>query len=237
MQNENTPQANIQPEKIPLEERGDLSRVQMYILLAIFSLSILGLSGYIIWNVSQESNNPANNAETTNPPNNLTLTNNTENSVEPTPSSETIDADLSDEEMGGCTNFIVYKGTADQTQYIVVSVDKDELEITEGTRTFDLEENKDDINIVYHIFDPGIEDQTNKHFPFCNDIAPIAESPSYTAVSGTITIEAGPEERDEYMRSYTVSVSLIDMIFEIDSEETILPDTQINNVNVGWLPG
>ena len=49
MQEQNTPSTEAPKDKVPLEDKGHLSRTQLYILLAILSIAILGLCGYIVW--------------------------------------------------------------------------------------------------------------------------------------------------------------------------------------------
>lgn len=49
MQEQNKPSVESTPEKVPLEKQGHLSRTQLYILLAILSVAVLGLCAYIVW--------------------------------------------------------------------------------------------------------------------------------------------------------------------------------------------
>ena len=52
-----TPTDTPPADKPPLEERGHLSRTQLYIVSAILSLAVLGLVGYIVWDSYQIDSN------------------------------------------------------------------------------------------------------------------------------------------------------------------------------------
>lgn len=136
-----------------------------------------------------------------------------------------------DEETGGCGDFYVYTGNQEQSKYITVGIPKDELNLKPCTYTFELKDDLELIEVKYEVFEPSIKNQTDKEYPYCNDIAPFAKPKSYSAKSGKMTIKIDSPDEEGY---YRVDIELTDVIFKVEKKEIILEELLINNVGIGW---
>ena len=129
----------------------------------------------------------------------------------------------------GCGNFIVFKLSEDNTEYVSVAFNASEVE-WEDFQGYSLE--KAQIAKVERK-----KYRSPIHTTLCNDV--MTDRPeqllSDVAISGTLEILANDIEREKAKedQGYRVTIILKDVFFENSSIDYL----RIDNVYVGWLPG
>jgi outer membrane lipoprotein-sorting protein len=190
-----------------------LMKTKIAIIIIACLLILAGISIYLLLNYSNKNN-----------------TTTTTQSEQPA----VLSINFDDEETGGCGDFYVYTGNQEQSKYITVGIPKDELNLKPGTYTFELKDDLELIEVKYEVFEPSIKNQTDKEYPYCNDIAPFAKSRSYKAKSGNIIIQISTVDSDG---NYQVNIELSNVIFKVGIQEFLLKELEITDVKVGWLVG
>jgi hypothetical protein len=134
----------------------------------------------------------------------------------------------------GCRDVTVYKSNADRTQFLVVNADREKLGLAVDTiRTFDLAHMPDGLEVGVDVFAraPG-------EAPYCSDAPdPTLSKTAWAAEGGTITIQL--EAVASTSGAYLATVRLTDVRL-VGPERGVavsVPNAEIRNVLVGWLPG
>jgi len=132
----------------------------------------------------------------------------------------------------GCSNFVIYE-INEQFYSIHVSGSRDSLGVSTTLKTFDFP--NDNLQVVVNQFDGFIGNY------FCDDVLGDEGTilNSYSPVSGSsdIVITQDSIIVNEWEVIYEISVSLNDLIFEVDDTEVTIENLTFSNVRVGWFPG
>ena len=130
----------------------------------------------------------------------------------------------------GCSNFIIYKLSEDNKQYVSIKIDGSAVEWQES-QAYAIGK-ADILSVHYRKFDSVI------HQVLCNDIMPVRMPKRLVeemAKEGEVEIIISEEEREKASnyQGYKVTVVLKDVIFD----SLLIDYLRIDNVYVGWLPG
>lgn len=141
-------------------------------------------------------------------------------------------------EANGCGDIFVYKSNQGQSEYIVSWVSAGAFALSPEPLTLDLAENPETIIVSIDVY-PDIITQLGE-FPYCNDVAPMAEPQAvWRAISGMVTVTISTEAVDEPCAGepYQATVLLEDVTFAFEGETTHLPSLSFDDVSVGWCAG
>lgn len=129
----------------------------------------------------------------------------------------------------GCGNFIIYKLSEDNNEYVSVVVDVSSIELKETQ--------------IYSVGRAAVVNVTRKKYAssidasLCNDV--LMDKPrellKEIAMEGTVEVIVTDYqlEKAEKKEPYEVTVILKKVVFETMSIDYL----RIENINVGWLPG
>ena len=129
----------------------------------------------------------------------------------------------------GCGDFVVYKLTKDNKEYISIVVDMSSIELEE--RQAYAIGKADVVNVTRKKFNGPI------HTALCNDV--MSERPeevlTESADGGVVEVIVGElqQEKKEKGEPYTVTLVLKKVTFETSTIDYL----RMDDVNVGWLPG
>lgn len=129
----------------------------------------------------------------------------------------------------GCGDFIVYKLTNNNQEYVSVVVDMSAIEL-EDFQAYAIGK-ADVVNVTRKKFGGPI------HTALCNDV--MGERPeellAETATSGIVELRVNETQRKnkEKGEPYTVTLVLKKVVFETMTIDYL----RLEDVNVGWLPG
>jgi hypothetical protein len=88
----------------------------------------------------------------------------------------------------GCGQVFVYGWSGDRTEAIAVHADKDLLQLSTRTKTFDVAMQTSGLELVLHLYEQPVRSS-----PFCTDVGyPPAQEETWHATRGTVTIELSP---------------------------------------------
>lgn len=137
----------------------------------------------------------------------------------------------------GCGDIFVYKPDANQSEYITTWVNASALDLSSEPTTFDLGTYLEVIHVTIDMYGDTV---TNLgEFPYCNDVAPIAEPQAiWNAISGTVTISVSAVPGQPCTSEpYQTTISLADVTFILNDETVYLPSLTYEDVTVGWCAG
>jgi hypothetical protein len=135
---------------------------------------------------------------------------------------------------GGCANVFLYKMTADDTEALVIRVDKKKLKLpAKGSVKFDLAKPPEGLMVEIDLWE-----RAPRFRRYCNDIADDTKrEANWKAKKGTLTLtmfEPGPNEGS----NYKVSARLDGVVFEDGAgNEATLKQETISEALVGWFAG
>ncbi|MFQ6678825.1 MAG: hypothetical protein ACE5D0_11020 [Fidelibacterota bacterium] len=140
----------------------------------------------------------------------------------------------------GCANIFVYQ-FLDSTRALTVTIDADELKLTEKCQTFSLENYFDVISVNLEI---SGGDPDSIYFNYCNDVVePNMGTPDvYHGEIGLLTLSVSEDDpiKDPILETfYRVTIKIEDLhLFDQNSDEAMIINQVIFwDVGVGWLPG
>jgi hypothetical protein len=88
----------------------------------------------------------------------------------------------------GCGHVFVYGWSDDRAEAIAVRADKDLLQLSTMTQTFDLAVQNSSLELVLHVYERPVQ-----HWPFCTDVVfPAAPEETWRVTRGTVTVELSP---------------------------------------------
>ncbi len=130
----------------------------------------------------------------------------------------------------GCGNFIVYKLTEDNKEYVSVVVDVSSIEL-EPRQSYGIGKS-DVVKVTRKKYDSEI------NTTLCNDLMPEkrpSEILEEVASDGTIELLVSEPELEKANKNepYKATVILRNVVFETVSIDYL----RLENINVGWLPG
>jgi hypothetical protein len=139
--------------------------------------------------------------------------------------------------VGGCHDILVYKGSADNREFLVVWTDKTKIKLPEkGTETFDLAKPPAGLEVSIDLWETP-----SKYGPYCTDISEgERKKTTWKATAGKVTItthglDVVPEGRS---RTYKVTVKLDSVVFDDGAGHKVTLESEtIADVGVGWVPG
>jgi len=150
-----------------------------------------------------------------------------ENNSTTTPESFVFDNDGS-----GCSNFLVYESN-DQFYTIHISGRRDSLGISTVPMVFDLP--NDQLQVVVNQFDGLIgnyycDDVVGDEGTILNSYSPISGSAEIVITQDSIFV-------NDWELIYEISISLDNLIFDVNGDEVEIKNNTFSNVRVGWFPG
>jgi hypothetical protein len=105
----------------------------------------------------------------------------------------------------GCGHVFVYGWSADRTEAIGVRADRDVLQLSTTTQTFDVAVQNSSLELVLHLYERPVQ-----HWPFCTDERlPPAPEETWRATRGTVTIELtqpGVRTRTPFLYRATIRI-------------------------------
>ena len=138
----------------------------------------------------------------------------------------------------GCGDIFVYKSTVDQSEYITVWVAANAFDLSNSPATLDIAAHPESIVAQIDMYSGKITDRGE--FPYCNDVAPMAEPQSvWTATSGTVIVTVPADAPTEPCTSdpYQATISLENVIFSLNEQTVTVPSLSFDDVPVGWCSG
>jgi hypothetical protein len=110
-------------------------------------------------------------------------------------------------EVAGCGHIFLHAWSADRTEAIVVSADRNSLQLGTTEQTFDAGTPRRDLEVLVHVYGRAL-----RSGPFCTDVGmpPLSEE-VWRLTSGTITIElSAPGIRRQAPYVYQATVRIVD---------------------------
>ncbi|MCA9923142.1 MAG: hypothetical protein KC419_12400 [Anaerolineales bacterium] len=138
----------------------------------------------------------------------------------------------------GCGDIFVYRPNGSSSEFIIFYATADIFALSTTPSTLNLAETGSDAAAQIDLY----ADSVSKlgEFPYCNDVAPMAEPQSvWTAVSGTATITLSQQVNTELCAGepYQATVLLENVTFRSGTEEILLASVLFDAVTVGWCAG
>lgn len=138
----------------------------------------------------------------------------------------------------GCGDLFVYRPNEATTEYVTVWVSAESFRLSTTPTTVDLTQSGDDLAVTIDVYAGPVREQGE--FPYCNDVAPMAEPIAvWRAVAGSATVTLSAD-RSEFRCSgptYQATVALTDVRFANGDASVTLDRLTFDNVTVGWCSG
>ncbi|MEM1120374.1 MAG: hypothetical protein AAGJ18_07975 [Bacteroidota bacterium] len=134
----------------------------------------------------------------------------------------------------GCGNFYLYKEAPQEKLHLLISGDRDELNLVTSEKTFDLDTPTLEVQMLRF----GNEIGNYACDDVANDQGEVIET--WTAIRGKVILQITEDSIsvDPVGVTYRMTAKLLGMELENDQNEQIaIPEEVFEDVFVGWLPG
>jgi len=129
----------------------------------------------------------------------------------------------------------VYGWSDDRTEAIAVRADKDLLQLSTTTQTFDVALQNSGLELVLHLYERPVQ-----RWPFCTDLgSPPAPEETWRATRGTVTIELSPPGTTaRTLFLYRATIRIVGAEFVNGSGVRVKQQQPITlTAMVGWVAG